>query len=153
MVRYELDIDFKMPDEDSFKHLERPHHPEGHPFRKTSFWKRSVLYKSDRLIACIFLTPAGETVPWHHDDIAWTTFNYVINGNSPFVYKTGETYYYKCGLFDVRPEHMVPSDEEDRLLLKYSLIKRTFEDEEPMISKKLKGINKITHEEMIEILK
>ena len=150
---YELDISFDMPAEDTFKHLERTHHPEGHPFRKTSFWKRSVLYKSDRLIACVFITPKGETVPWHHDDIAYTTFNYVVKGRSPFVYRDGIPIYYKCAMFDVTKEHMVPSDSEDRILLKYSLMKRKYEDEVDLITAKLKGIPRLTHDEMIEILK
>ena len=138
---------------DNFRPLIRKHHPEGHPFRETSFWNLSVLFSNENLRLCYFKTPAGEEVPWHHDDIVWTTFNYLVEGDSPFVYKTGEVFYYKCGLFDVSKEHMVPASDKERVLLKFSLIKQKYEDVKPRLDTSLKGRQTIDYKELIEIFK
>ena len=151
---YDIKIDLpEVPSIDKFSPLERDYLPEGHPFKKTSFWKKVLIHDTPRLKVNYFITPAGEEVPWHKDGVVWSTFNYLIEGDSPFVYKTGQVFDYKCGLFDVSKDHMVPASDKDRFLLKFSLVRRTYEEMKGLLDTSLKGRDHISYEELVEILK
>lgn len=154
-TEYDLKINLPdLPPIHEFKPLERPHLSDDHPFRRTSFWHRVKLYEDNRISVSYFLTPKNEEVLWHSDGKnIRITFNYLIKGTSPVVFKTGEKFHYKCAMFDVSKEHMVPASDEDRLLLKIVLFGRNYEDEKPRIDEALKGIKEIDYEDLLEILK
>ena len=68
-------------------------------------------------------------VPWHSDMNTKCCVNIILSDEAaPIVFEEVGEVSYKCALLDTTKRHMVPSSEAERLLLKFSIFDRTYEE-------------------------
>lgn len=123
----------KLPAVEELKPFERPNAPADSEFKYVPFWKRQKIKAPKNLRASYYLQEAGHEVPWHKDDGPLCSINLLIKGEAPIRFEE-EDIYYTCMLFDSTKMHMVPASDTDRLILKISVLDKTYEDIRDILS-------------------
>lgn len=88
-----------------------------------------------------YYMPAGTSLPAHRDQKSICALNVIIGDcTDPVRYdETGNEYSYKTALLDTVKIHSVPKLKKDRLIYKFSVIDRSFEEMKEIIKQKLLG--------------
>ena len=147
-------LNFKITDLPEIKELhpfERPNAPKDSPFKYVPFWKRQKLDAPKNLRVSYYLQEAGHEVPWHKDDGPLCSLNLLIKGTAPIRFED-EDIYYECMLFDSTIRHMVPATDIDRLILKMSVLDRSYEDVKNDLAFGLQDRQEVTYRLLLETL-
>ena len=78
----------------------------------------------------IFKQLPNSEVPFHSDYAkVRCAINFVLSENAePIVFKDHKSINYKCALIDITKKHRVPASKTERLLLKFNIFDKEYED-------------------------
>ena len=140
-----------LPEILELKPFERPNAPADSTFKYVPFWKRQKLDAPKNLRASYYLQEAGHEVPWHKDDGPLCSLNLKLKGDAPIRFED-EDIYYNCILFDSTVRHMVPATDTDRLILKISVLDRTYKEIWYDLAFGLQDRQEVSYRELLELL-